>query len=68
MNLYRKLVLHNNILVGAVLVGDINNSGVYLRLIRERIDVTSFKERLLKESFGYPDIIDFIEEKEKLYV
>ena len=68
MNLYRKLILHNNILVGAVLVGDIKNSGVYLRLIRERIDVASFKERLLKESFGYPDIIDFIKEKEKFYV
>ena len=67
-NLYRKLILHNNILVGAVLVGDIKNSGVYLRLMRERIDVTTFKEKLLKESFGYPDIIDFIKEQEKVYV
>lgn len=67
-NLYKKLILKNNLLVGAILVGDIKNSGVFLRLIKERIDVSSFKNRLLKADFGYPDIMDFVKEKEKIYV
>ncbi len=59
-NLYKKIILRNNFIVGAIFVGDIRNSGVFLRLIRERINVSSFKDRLLQESFGYPDIMDFV--------
>jgi len=66
--LYKKLVLKDNVLIGAILVGDIKTSGVYLRLIRERIGVSSFKGKLLQENFGYPDIIDFVKEREHIYV
>jgi len=65
---YKKLILKINVLVGAILVGDIKNSGVFLRLIREGINVTSLKDKLLSENFGYPDIMDLIKEKEHLYV
>jgi len=68
LNTYKKLILKNNCLIGAILVGNINNSGLYLRLIKERVDVSSFKDRLLGENFGYPDIIDFVKDKEKIYV
>ena len=67
-NIYKKLLVKNNLLVGAVLVGDIKNSGVFLRLIREKVDIASLKGRLLSENFGYPDIMDFIKDKETLYV
>ncbi len=65
---YKKVVVKDGVLVGAVLVGNIRSSGVYLRLIRERIDVTPFAGRLLEESFGYPDIVDHIQSKENIYV
>ena len=65
---YKKLLLRNNLLMGAVLVGDIRPSGVLLRIIRERINVSSIKDALLRENFGYPDIIDLVKEKEKIYV
>ncbi len=68
LNIYKKFILKNNCLTGAVLVGDIRNSGVFLRLIREKIDVSSFKDRLFQENFGYPDIKDFVKEKEQVYV
>jgi NAD(P)H-nitrite reductase large subunit len=69
INLYKKLILKDNVLIGAILVGDIKQSGIFLRLIRERIKVSSLEDRLLQENFGYPDIIDLIkEEKEKIYV
>jgi NAD(P)H-nitrite reductase large subunit len=67
-NIYKKLILKEDTLLGAVLVGDIKPSGVYLRLIRERINVSSIKNRLLEENFGFPDIIDLVKEKETIYV
>ncbi len=68
VNLYKKLLLKDNHLVGAVFTGKINNSGVFLRLIREKIDVSAFKDKLLEENFGFPDIIDLVKDKEQIYV
>ncbi|MFA5357068.1 MAG: FAD-dependent oxidoreductase, partial [Candidatus Omnitrophota bacterium] len=67
-NIYKKVILKDGLMVGAVLVGNINNSGVFLRAIREKIDISSFKDRLLDNNFGYPDIMDLVKDKEKLYV
>ncbi len=67
-NLYKKLILKNNVLVGVILVGDIKNSGVFLRLIRERIDVSTIKDRLFSGNFGYPEIMELVKEKENIYV
>jgi NAD(P)H-nitrite reductase large subunit len=49
---YKRLVLHGNRLVGAICVGDIDRVGIYTGLIRDRADVTPFKEHLLSGSFG----------------
>ncbi|MCM8780952.1 MAG: FAD-dependent oxidoreductase [Candidatus Omnitrophica bacterium] len=65
---YKKLVLKDDILLGAVLVGDIKNSGLYLRIIKERIKVSDFKHKLLRENFGYLDIMHHLKEKENLYI
>lgn len=66
-NIYKKIIIRNNIIAGAVLAGDVKNSGLFLRLIREKIDVSAFKSRLLESNFSYPDIMDFVEDKEKMY-
>ena len=67
-NIYKKLILRNNCLIGAILVGDIRSSGVFLKLIRERVNVSSIKDSLLGENFGFPDIMDLIKDKEQIYV
>lgn len=67
-NIYKRLLIKNNILSGAILIGDIRNSGVFLRVIREKIDVRPFKDKLLSHNFGYPDIMEFVKDKEKIYV
>lgn len=61
-NTYKRFILKENFLVGAILAGDIKNSGLFLRIIRERINVSDFKGKLMSENFGYPDIADFISE------
>ncbi|MFC1675307.1 NAD(P)/FAD-dependent oxidoreductase [Candidatus Omnitrophota bacterium] len=67
-NTYRKVIIKKNVVVGAILIGGIVNSGVITRLIREKINVAPLRHRLLEENFGYPDIIDYVTEKENLYV
>ena len=50
------------------MVGDIKTSGILLRLIREKINITPFKGKLVQENFAYPDIMDFVKDKERVYV
>ncbi|MBN1889399.1 MAG: NAD(P)/FAD-dependent oxidoreductase [Thermoflexales bacterium] len=49
---YKKLVLRGKQLVGAIFVGDINRAGIYTGLIRDGLDVSSFKDLLLAGNFG----------------
>ena len=65
---YKKFVIKNNILVGSVLAGDVRNSGLFLRLIRDRVDVVPFKDRLGAENFSFPEIKDFVKDTERMYV
>lgn len=51
-SIYKKIVLKENKIVGAIFVGDIERAGIYTGLIKDKIDVSSFKEYLLKEDFG----------------
>jgi len=50
---YRKIVLQDNRLVGAVLVGSVDRAGIFAGLIREKVDMTPFKESLLLPDFGF---------------
>lgn len=68
LNIYKKLVIRNNLLVGAVLAGDIKNSGIFLRLIKEKIEVSAFKHKLLEDNFGFADIAEFVREKEQIFL
>jgi len=49
---YKKLTLKNNKIIGAIFVREINRAGIYTGLIKDKVDVSSFKEHLLKEDFG----------------
>lgn len=55
-NVYRKIVLKDGRLVGAIAVGAIDRAGILSGLVREGIDVSAFKEELLKKDFGHVDI------------
>jgi NAD(P)H-nitrite reductase large subunit len=50
--LYKKLVLRDNVLTGVILVNDIERAGIYTGLIRDKVNVSSFKSHLLREDFG----------------
>lgn len=56
-NLYKKIVLKDDTIVGLILVGDIRQAGVYSALMRKKVKVTKFKQRLLRPDFGYGQVL-----------
>jgi len=51
-SIYKKVVIKEKKIVGAIFINEIDRAGIYTGLIREKVDVSSFKEHLLKEDFG----------------
>lgn len=49
---YRKIIIKDNRIVGAIFLGRIERAGIFLGLIKDRIDVSSFKESLTSDDFG----------------
>jgi NAD(P)H-nitrite reductase large subunit len=49
---YKKIVLKDNRIVGAIFINDIDRAGIITGLIRDEVDVSSFKGHLMKEDFG----------------
>lgn len=52
-NTYRKLVFKGNILVGALLVGEIHRAGVFTGLIKRRADLKEVTEALAEPGFSF---------------
>lgn len=51
---YKKIIIKNERLVGAILVGDdIDRAGILTGLIKEQRPVTAFKDKLLDRNFGF---------------
>jgi NAD(P)H-nitrite reductase large subunit len=50
--IYRKVILKDDLLVGMVFVRDIEKSGIVFSLMRDRVDVGSFKQALVADDFG----------------
>lgn len=49
---YHKVVIKDGLIVGMVFVGDIDKSGIIFGLMRDQVDVGSFKQVLLDDDFG----------------
>lgn len=52
-NAYKKLVLKGGKICGMIFVGDIVKSGFYAALIRQGVDVSQYKDKLLDPDFSY---------------
>ena len=48
----KKIVLKDGLIMGLVFSGDIEKSGIVYNLMKERVDVSGFKEALVAEDFG----------------
>ena len=52
-NVYKKLVLKNNVIVGLTLVNSIERAGILFYLIKNAINVKKFKQKLLEDDFSW---------------
>ena len=51
-SMYQKVILKDDFIVGMVFVGNIEKSGIFFGLMRDKVNVGSFKQMLLMEDFG----------------
>lgn len=51
-NSYRKIILKDDIIVGALFLGKIDRAGIITGLLRDEINIRRFKKELIKDSFG----------------
>jgi NAD(P)H-nitrite reductase large subunit len=49
---YRKVILKDNLILGMTSVGNIDRSGIIFGLMRDKVNVASFKQSLLADDFG----------------
>jgi NAD(P)H-nitrite reductase large subunit len=50
--IYRRIVIRNNKVIGAILAGAIERAGIYAGLISNEIDISDIKDNIAKEDFG----------------
>jgi NAD(P)H-nitrite reductase large subunit len=50
--IYRRIVIRNNKIIGAILAGAIERAGIYAGLISNEIDISDIKDNIAKEDFG----------------
>jgi NAD(P)H-nitrite reductase large subunit len=50
--IYQKVIISNGQIVGMVFVKDIEKSGMIFGLMRDKVDVSNFKQALLTDDFG----------------
>ena len=56
--IYRKFALKDGRIEGFVCVGEVARAGIFLNLMRKKIDVSSFQQELLLKNFGFSNLPD----------
>jgi NAD(P)H-nitrite reductase large subunit len=49
---YRKFLIRDQHIVGMILVNEVDRAGVIIGIMREKVDITTFKDDLLRGDFG----------------
>ena len=62
-NLYKKVVLKDNVIVGLTMVNDIEKAGVLYYLMRNCVNVKKFKQDLVSEEFGLAKLPESLRNK-----
>ena len=51
-SIYRKIIVKDDRVIGAILVGSIERAGIYAGLINNRVDISEIKDNIVREDFG----------------
>jgi len=61
-NTYRKIVLRDGRIVGAILVGQTQKAGVFTTLLRKRVDVSDYVPLLMSDRLNFADLLPLIKQ------
>ena len=64
-NVYKKLVLRNNVIVGMTLVNCIDRAGILFYLMKNAVNVKKFKQQLLEDDFSLATLPTGLQRKMK---
>lgn len=64
-NIYKKIVLKDDIIVGVIFVNSIENIGVIGALIKNKADITSIKDIILEDYFDYGKIAALVKKSKE---
>jgi len=59
-NTYRKIVLKDGVVVGMLFTGNVEKAGIVFNLMKSRVNVSDFKERLVAADFGLASLPEAI--------
>ncbi|MCX8151140.1 MAG: FAD-dependent oxidoreductase [Candidatus Bathyarchaeota archaeon] len=65
-NVYKKLVLKDNVIVGMIFVNDIEKAGIFFYLMKNKINVQNFKHVLLSKTFSLATLPEAIRKEMKI--
>jgi len=65
-NVYKKLVLKDNVIVGMTFLNDIERAGIFFHLMKNRVNVKKFKQGLLADNFGLAFLPESLRKKMNL--
>jgi len=63
---YKKILVKDNVIVGFIFLGDIEKAGMLFHLLKNRVDVSEIKDKLLSEDFGIVTLPEQL--RQKLFV
>jgi NAD(P)H-nitrite reductase large subunit len=67
-NLFKRLVFLDNKLVGFEFLGDVQNAGIYLDILKEQKDISEIKNRLSYLDFDYGKVLKFAGTEERFFL
>ena len=67
-NLFKRLVFLDNKLVGFEFLGDVQNTGIYLDILKEQKDISEIKNRLSYLDFDYGKVLKFAGTEERFFL
>ncbi len=67
-NLFKRLVFLHDRLIGFEFLGDVQNTGIYLDILKEQKDISQIKNRLSYLDFDYGKVLKFTGTEERFFL
>lgn len=62
---YKKIVLRNGIIVGAITLNAVETIGILGALIKNKVDVSAIKDTILEDHFNYGKIVNIVKDSKQ---